>query len=307
MKISANAFVTLTAITALSALVTAAPALAETLEIKHASGTTEVEKNPETVIVFDLSALDTLEALGVDVAGIPDGPMPAMLQHFKDGTEKVGSLFEPDFEAVNALQPDLIIVASRSQSKYADLAKLAPTIDLTVSPDQFKEGVEGNARLLGEIFGKEDEAEAQIAAFETSLETLQGLTADAGTALMLLTTGGKVAAFGPGSRFGDVYDLYGFEPADSALDVGNHGQAVSFEYIMEKNPDWLYVLDRDAAIGTSGEAANQLLDNELVARTNAWKNDHVIYADSGLLYLAPAGIRAQKILVDQVIDALQSN
>jgi len=287
---------------------TLAPAIAnaETMDISHASGTTAVEKNPKTVVVYDLSALDTLDALGVNVAGVPDAPMPASLSTFSsDDYEKVGSLFEPDFEAVNALQPDLIIVGGRSQAKYEDLSKIAPTIDLTISNDAFLEGVEDNARTLGDIFGKQDEAEAEIADLEASLDELQSLTADAGSALVLLTTGGKVSAFGPGSRFGDVYDLYGFTPADASLDVGNHGQAVSFEYIMEQNPDWLYVLDRDAAIGRSGEAAEQLLDNELVARTNAWKNDQVIYADGGLLYLASGGIRAQKALADQVITALQ--
>nr|WP_246413896.1 siderophore ABC transporter substrate-binding protein [Martelella radicis] len=284
----------------------ASPAFAETVTVEHASGSTDVETGPKTVVVFDLSALDTLDALGVTVTGVPDAPMPASLSQFSDdGYETVGSLFEPDFEAVNALQPDLIIVGGRSQAKYDDLSRIAPTIDLTIPNDAFLEGVEGNARLLGRIFDRQDAAEAEIAALETSLETLQNLTDDAGTALVLLTTGGKISAFGPGSRFGDIYDIYGFAPADADLDVANHGQAVSFEYIMEQNPDWLYVLDRDAAIGRSGEAAEQLLDNELVARTNAWQNDQVIYADGGLLYLASGGIRAQKALADQVIGALQ--
>ena len=306
MRIDAIHRATLFAAIAIGPTVAATPALAETMTIEHASGSTEVEANPETVIVYDLSALDTLDALGVRVTAVPDAPMPPSLSEFSTGDyEKAGSLFEPDFEAVNALQPDLIIVAGRSQAKYEDLSKIAPTIDLTVANDAFLEGVEGNARLLGELFGKQEEAEAEITALETTLETLQGLTEDAGTALVLLTTGGKVSAFGPGSRFGDVYDLYGFEPADDTLDVGRHGQAVSFEYIMEQNPDWLYVLDRDAAIGREGEAAQQLLDNELVARTKAWQNDQVIYADGGLLYLASGGVRAQKALAEQVLEALK--
>ena len=72
-----------------------------------------------------------------------------------------------------------------------------------------------------------------------------------------------------------------------------HGQPVSFEFIEKTNPDWLFVLDRISAIGEEGKTAKEVLDNELVRRTNAWKNGHVVYLSSAS-YLAPGGAEQLK-------------
>ena len=64
-----------------------------------------------------------------------------------------------------------------------------------------------------------------------------------------------------------------FEAAKAAnssiKEKGNHGQPVTFEYIKKTNPDWLFVLDRSAAIGEEGKAAKDVLDNPLVAEMTA--------------------------------------
>src|SRR5690606_27830152 len=105
---------------------------AATVEIRHAAGTTEVPANPKKVVVFDLAAFDILATLGVEVAGVPSSRLPPHLARFEDKRYlRAGTLFEPDFEAINAVGPDLIIVAGRSQSKYQELSQLAPTLDLT--------------------------------------------------------------------------------------------------------------------------------------------------------------------------------
>ncbi len=42
-----------------------------------------------------------------------------------------------------------------------------------------------------------------------------------------------------GSRFGFVHDLFGFKQADDQIEASTHGQSVSYEYILEKNPGYL--------------------------------------------------------------------
>lgn len=170
---------------------------------------------------------------------------------------------------MNAAGPDLIIVAARSAAQYEALSKIAPTIDLTIDPDNFLKGAEENARKLGVIFDKEDAADALIEKLEKSAAALRETAKDAGKGLIILTNGGKVSAYGPGSRFGWLHDDLGVLPAVEDVEAATHGEAVSFEFILKTNPDWLFVVDRDSAVGSDGQSARQTLDNELVAATTA--------------------------------------
>src|SRR5687768_15565412 len=96
-------------------LVSGPAAFAQTITVPHVQGETELTPNPETVLTFDLAALDTLTALGVDADGVPVIAMPDYLARYADAAiPKIGTLFEPDYEAVNALDADLIVVAGRS-------------------------------------------------------------------------------------------------------------------------------------------------------------------------------------------------
>jgi len=285
--------------------VPAAPALSQTITVSHAQGTTDVPANPETVFVFDLATLDTLDALGVAVAGVPTFSMPENLKAYEgEAYEKIGSLFEPDFEAVNAAQPDLVIVAGRSSGAYEELSKIAPTIDVTNDWVDFTGSVKANSRVLGEIFGKSDEIEAMIAVFDTSVAAFQAASDEIGTALIIMTSGGEITAYGPGSRFGFLHDTLGVAPAIADVEAATHGDAVSFEFLLETDPDWLIVLDRDAAIGQSADSAMQVLDNELMHQTTAHKNDQIVYVDSARWYVTNGGIANLNHIVDALADAM---
>jgi iron complex transport system substrate-binding protein len=287
---------------ALVATALASGANAADVAVKHAQGETTVATNPEKVVVFDFATLDNLDRLGVKIIGVPGSiAFPEYLKKY-DGADyaKVGTLFEPDYEAVNAAEPDLIIVGGRSAAKYGELAKIAPTIDLTVPAKEFISGTEANIEKLGQIFGKETEAKAEVDKLNSELAALKEKTKGKGKGLMILTSGGKISAYGPGSRFGVLHDSFGVEPAAPDLSVGNHGQPVSSEFILETNPDWLFVLDRDAAIGREGTSAKQLLDNELARQTNAWKNDQVVYLNAQNWYLVGGGLGALHNTIQQL-------
>ncbi|WP_429138444.1 siderophore ABC transporter substrate-binding protein [Bartonella heixiaziensis] len=278
---------------------------AANVTINHVSGTTSVPTSPQKVIVFDLASLDNMNHLGIEaVAGVPKGKKPTYLQQFDDAKyEKIGTLFEPDYEKIAALQPDLIIISSRTQAKYKDLSKIAPTIDLTVGNQNSLEDIERNVSILGKIFGKEKEAEEQIAKLKESLAQVRKNTQGRGTGLILMTSGGKISALGPQSRFDIFHSTFGIAPATDKLTVQKHGQLISPEFIFETNPDWLLVIDRDAAIGREGQSAAQLLNNELVQRTTASKQNQIIYLDSWSWYRASGGLTGLNETAKQLNEA----
>ncbi|MBN9320790.1 MAG: siderophore ABC transporter substrate-binding protein, partial [Delftia acidovorans] len=280
------------------------PAFAGDITVGHMQGETAVPLKPAKVLVFDLAALDILDRLGVEAAGVPGGVKPAYLAKYNDdGILKIGTLFEPDYEAVNAAGADLIIVGGRSAAKYPELSKIAPTIDLTGDPKDFLGSIRRNVEVLGRIFGKEAQASREIDDLDAAVGGLKKKAQDKGNGLLILTTGGKVSAYGPGSRFGILHDAFGVVPAAPGLATGNHGQPVSFEFILETNTDWLFVIDRDAAIGREGSPARQLLDNELVGQTTAWKKQHVVYLDPANWYLVGGGLTSLHQSIDQISKA----
>ena len=258
------------------------PVLAEEIVVQHAQGETTVTTEPAKIFTFDLATLDTLEALGVEVDGVPTATLPDYLGKYAgEAYLKIGSLFEPDYEAVAAAAPDLIIVAGRSSAAYPELARIAPTIDLSNDWAAFEDSIKANSQILGEIFGKAAEVEVMIAALDAAIADARA--AAAGTGLVVLTNAGEVTAY--------------------EVQAATHGDAISFEFILEADPDWLFVIDRDAATGAGG-AAEQVLDNELVTQTTAWQQGQVVYLDPIRAYTINGGLPAFTRLVEQVGAAL---
>jgi iron complex transport system substrate-binding protein len=283
-----------------------APMPAQALTIKHTQGEVTLQETPKKVLVLDINALDIIDALGVEPAGVPGSNLPSYLSKYASGDyAKIGSLFEPDYEAINAAEPDLVIVGGRSRTKFREVSEIAPTIDLSVDSEPFTEGLKANIATLGEIFDREEKAAELIATFDGKVEALKTSAADAGTALILVTNAGKVGAYGPNSRVGWLHKEIGFRPVEDDIDDRFHGgDIVSFEYILEKDPDWLFVIDRDAGVGNAGNSAEATLDNELVARTEAVRNGHVVYLDPQAAYIVSAGYTSVSKLLDEVREAV---
>lgn len=289
-------------VTACGGSATATPASeAATITVEHAQGSTgNVPVNPEKVFTFDLGVLDTLDALGVEPAGVPEAAYPESLAKYADAKyTKIGSLKEPDFEAVSAGDPDLIIISGRTAGAYEELSKIAPTIDLSIDAAQPMESFKSQTEKLGTIFDKSDEVDEKLAAVDTTVTETKANAANAGKGLIILTSGGEVTAYGAGSRFGIIHDVLGVPTAADVKSEGSHGEAVSFEYIKQANPDILYVINRDTAVGTEG-SANPILDNELVQSTNAAKNNKVINLDPAGWYIVGYGLNNVKAMVDAV-------
>ncbi|MCQ1945544.1 siderophore ABC transporter substrate-binding protein [Arthrobacter sp. zg-Y1116] len=276
-----------------------------TVTVEHAQGSTEVPVNPEIVYTFDLGALDTMDALDIDVDGVPAANFPESLsQYGAEEITKIGSMKEPDFEAINAGAPDLIIISGRVADSYEELSKIAPTVDLSVDNADSWNSFKENTRTLGTIFEKEDLVEEKLGALEGKVEDTKELAADAGNGLIVMTSGGEMTAYGAGSRFGIIHDVLGLEPAAEVQGEGKHGESVSFNYIADTDPDHLFVIDRDVAVGTSGEAASAVLDNELVKSTKAARNGNITMLDSASWYLVGYGLNNVDTMVNTVHDAL---
>ncbi|MFC4100170.1 siderophore ABC transporter substrate-binding protein [Paenibacillus xanthanilyticus] len=272
--------------------------------IKHQLGEATVKTNPEKVAVFDFGTLDTLNKLGINVTALPKDSLPSYLKetYNTDAYENAGTLFEPDFEKLASLKPDVIFISGRAAEAYEELNKIAPTIFTGVDTTKYMESFKQNLSVIGQIFNKTAEVDAELAKLEASIQTVNAAaTASGKKGLIVLTTGGKMSAYGKGSRFGIIHDVLGVPASDESIEVSTHGMSVTSEFIAEKNPDYLFVVDRDAVVESEGaKNGKEVIENDLVKNTNAFKNGKIAYLDPNYWYLAGGGLESTAQMIQAV-------
>ncbi|MFN3091863.1 siderophore ABC transporter substrate-binding protein [Bacillus pumilus] len=262
----------------------------------------KIKKNPKKVVVFDMGSLDTLDKLGVNVTALPKQVVPKYLSKYEgDKYENVGGLKEPNFEKIAELDPDLIIIQNRQADAFDEFSEIAPTILMDVDTANYMESFKKNATTLGEIFDKEDEVKKELAAIDQKVDALKKQAKELKqNGLMIMANDSKMTAFGAKSRYGLIHDVFGITPADQKLEPSDkHGQSISYEYMVKTNPDYLFVIDRGAAIGEE-TSAKQLVENDYVKSVKAVKNNHVVYLNSDMWYLSGGGLESLTAMIDEV-------
>ena len=280
-----------------------------TVQITDANGEkAELKKNPKRVVVFDYGVADILKNLGVDaVVGLPkNGKMPEILSNYSDDKyTNVGSLKETDFEAVESLNPDLIIIGGRQAEDIDSFKEIAPTVNLAVDGQDYMNSFKTVVTDLGNLFDKQDEAKKAIDEIEAKIAKVNKTVTEKGlTASVVMANEGSISVFSAKSRYGLIYNGLGFAEVDKNIDDSTHGQQVSFEYFLENKSDYVFVVDRGAVTG-KGEAASKLFDNEVMNKTEVSKNGNIVYLNSVIWYTMTGGIESTNQMIDEIADAIK--
>ncbi|WP_215145872.1 siderophore ABC transporter substrate-binding protein [Exiguobacterium qingdaonense] len=270
---------------------------AETVEITDTHGTVEVPVNPEKVVALDNRTFETLAAWDIELVGAPIGLLPADSPYASnEEIADAGMHFEPNLEAIAGVDPDVVIVGQRFASYYEDIKKLVPeatVIDLNIdipedagTPGEILvKGLKDTTLTLGHIFDKNEEAAQLVADLDKSIEDVASAYNEDDTVMSVIVSGGDIGFSAPmtGRVFGPMYDIFGWAPAlEVEASTGDHeGDEVSVEAIAESNPDWLFVLDRDAPLGDAEGAvpAEDVINNApALQKTTAVTEDNIVYA-----------------------------
>ncbi|MEV4563135.1 iron-siderophore ABC transporter substrate-binding protein [Nonomuraea sp. NPDC049419] len=142
-----------------------------TRTVKHAMGETKVPMTPKRVVVLDTDKLDSMVSLGLAPVGAAQAQenqtWPEYLGSALAGTKPVGTLQQPNIEAIIALKPDLILGSKFRQAAFYDkLSKIAPTVFTDRVGITWKE----NFLLDAEALGKKEQAQQLLTAYETRAE-----------------------------------------------------------------------------------------------------------------------------------------
>jgi len=266
----------------------------------------QVPFKPERVVALDLGTIDSLQYLGIEIIGMPQGTqLPSNLAHLDGNVSNVGGLRDIDIEAIYLLQPDIIFIHGRQEEIMEQLEQIAPVVFVRIDYTNYLDSVASNFRILGQIFDKENQVNTVIEEITNTANEVETLAQHSGKrALITFTNESNLGVFGPDSRFSIIHKNLGFEAVDPTIEASRHSMLVNVEYVQEKNPDVIFVIDRQSAIG--GEAMSRtILNNELITNTNAGQNNRIIFLDSGVWYLADGGINSTRQMIEEVKSALQ--
>lgn len=266
------------------------------------------ESKPERIVVFDYGFLDTLDALGVEgIVGVAkDSSLPANLEKFSaDEYSNIGTLKSPLLEDIAALDPDVIFISGRQSTYYEELKEIAPVVFVGTQQQDYWGTFLKSVDVAATMFGKEAEAEQYLAKFDKALEDIKALAGQFDTTLVTMYNEGKLSGFASESRFGYIYEVYGFKPVTEDIQSSSHGSNFGYEAILEFDPQVLFVIDRSAA--TKGNTSNieADLENEIISKTTAYKNNRIVYLDGPLWYLGGGGLQSELAKIQEVLDELK--
>ena len=271
--------------------------------VDHAMGSTDIPEAPERVVVLDTGELDSVLSLGVTPVGAVttevDTRFLSYLEEDAAGVEGVGTIPEPNLEAIAALRPDLILSNKvRHEDLYDELSQIAPTVFAEAVGAVWKD----NLRLAAEALALEEEAEAGIDAYEQSAAAL-GRTLDdpsATTVSALRFVEGTIRVYRPESFIGTVLTDIGLSQVELPL--------AEFPAFTEISAEQLEVAEADIIVYASfGEPDDSgqlaVLAGPLWPRLTAVEEGRAFAVD-GDVYYSGIGLTAANLIVEDMATKL---
>ena len=214
---------------ALTACSTAAPETADStgeqasVQFEDNNGTHPLSTPLTSVVATDNRTFETLASWGVELSAAAVALMPSTISYTEDDSIiDLGLHSEPDLESVVAVQPDVIINGQRFAQFHDDFAKLVPdAVIVELDPregEPFDAELKRQTTVLGEIFGKQAEAEKLNADFDAAIERVNAAYSADDSVMAVITSGGEIGYSAPsvGRTLGPLFDIFDFTVA---LDV----------------------------------------------------------------------------------------
>ena len=263
----------------------------------HAMGETTIEAAPKRIVVMDTGELDGLVELGIKPVGAVDygsAGLPSYLEGATDGVELVGSVSEPNLEAIAALQPDLILSNKlRHEDIYGQLSDIAPTVFAERPGVSWKH----NFAFYAQAVGREEDAAGTVLRFEERVRSLNELLPDPRpTVSVVRILEGNIRYYQRANFLGVLFTDLGL-PRPEAQNVDDFGVDLGLESIGEYAPGDLIVLALYG--GEANEFSKSVLDSPLWTGLEPVKAGNVLTVDDQT-WIGGIGYKAAFTVLDQL-------
>lgn len=184
-----------------------------------------------------------------------------------------------DAEEILRLQPDLVFVASYSLAETVESLKASGATVFRFANFDSIEAIQRNIRLVGQAIGEEGNAEKLIERMDADLSAVKARIPAGIKPPRVLSYYPSGDTAGADTSFDAIAQAAG--AVNVAAEKGLRGfPKISAEQVAEWRPDFII---RGATRATAAEARKQLLDNPVIATTEAARNGRIVTLDNRYL------------------------
>lgn len=282
----------------------------------------EVPVDPQRVVTLSEPTLDGALALGVrpigTVAGRGQSDVPNYLADHAEELPILGNVAQPNFEAIGAAGPDLILVDGTSINNNPPVIEALRAIAPVVYTGYAGGDWRGNFRLVAQALNRVEEGEQVIADYDAHVaEARQLLTGyDDATFSIVRWQGGSASLILKELLPGRALEDLGLQrPPQQDRTGRGHSEPVSLENLQEVDADYVFfgtlggssVGNPQAGGSTDLSGAEQALrDAENVpgfTQLHAYQEGNIILVD-GSAWTSTGGPILMNRLIDDVVTAL---
>lgn len=242
---------------------------------------TAVNKNPK-IASTSVAICEILDELEYDnVIGIPETSSDSMPERYK-GVTTIGGAMSPDYEIIKSLSPNLVLSPKTLEdSLSADYS--AAGINSAFLDMSSVEGMYSAINSLGEILGRDEQAEKLIDEYNSYMSSYTAQNGDEKSVLILMAfPDGFYLVSTENSYVGNLVKLAGGKNVYGADTNGDSNGVlqVNPEDMIQKNPDIILVYAHYSEENAFDYMKNEFKTNEVWQYYDAVKNDKIYYLPS---------------------------
>ena len=274
--------------------------------VVHFAGETVIGAQPERVVVISTGQADALLSLGVVPAASTRGDGADLIPRYlidaypQYATElaavvDAGGRFEPNFEAIANLQPDLILMNTAGKdadAMYSRLSAIAPTVATQGTGMYWKQ----DFLLAADALGRFDQASAMLDEFNSDATELGETLESVPTVSFTRMNGDRMRVFGVPSFTGSIAQDAGLARPESQ-EFDETSRDISAEELTLADADRIFY-------GVQDGDASALTGAPLWSGLQAVQAGRAVQVDDDVFYLNTGPTAARQVL-DVLEDTLQ--
>jgi iron complex transport system substrate-binding protein len=209
--------------------------------VEDALGEVTIEEAPERIVSLSPTATEMLFAIG---AGDQVEAADEYSNHPEEAPTTELSGFTPNVEAIVEYDPDLVLLARSSEDTAPQLEDVGVPVvvldDAATLDDAYAQ-----FRLLGEVTGNAEAADAEAERVETELDAVvESVREDVGEVDLTFyqELDDSLYSATSGTFVGQIYEAFGLVNIADAADGAESGYPqLSPEYVVDENPDMIFL------------------------------------------------------------------